>query len=53
MKVAYLCSNDISNQLFIETLKKHGLEILIYIENNKENRKKITDKISKGKIIFS
>lgn len=44
MKVAYLCSNDISNQLFIETLKKHGLEILIYIENNKENRKKIVKK---------
>mgnify|MGYP001176392153 CR=1 FL=1 len=44
MKVAYLCSSDISNHLFIETFKKHNLELLIYIENNKHNRKKIAKK---------
>ena len=36
MKVAYLCTQDISNQIFIDTFKKYNLEIEVIIENNKK-----------------
>ncbi len=44
MKVAYLCSQDISNQIFLNTLKKYNLEIEVFIEHNKKNRKKAIKK---------
>ena len=31
MKVAYLCTQDISNQIFIDTFKKYNLEIEVII----------------------
>ena len=44
MKVAYLCTQDISNQIFIDTFKKYNLEIEVIIENNKKNRNRTIKK---------
>jgi methionyl-tRNA formyltransferase len=57
MKVAFLCSGDISNQIFIQTLKKYDLELLVYVENNEHNKKNIIKKKLKklnllGKLLF-
>tara|TARA_X000001036_G_C20667598_1_gene801263 strand:- start:52 stop:795 length:744 start_codon:yes stop_codon:yes gene_type:complete len=57
MKVAFLCSGDISNQIFIQTLKKYDLELLVYVENNEYNKKNIIKKKLKklnllGKLLF-
>ena len=39
MKIAFLCSDDISNKLFIQTLKKFNFEISVFVENNDSNKK--------------
>ena len=44
MKVAYLCTQGISNQIFIDTFKKYNLEIEVIIENNKKNRNRTIKK---------
>lgn len=41
MKIAFLCSDDISNKLFIQTLKKYNFEISVFVENNNSNKKKL------------
>ncbi len=41
MKIAFLCSDDISNKLFIQTLKKYNFEISVFVENNDSNKKKL------------
>ena len=41
MKIAFLCSDDISNKLFIQTLKKYNLEITVFVENNNSNKKNL------------
>ncbi len=57
MKVAYLCTQDISNQIFLQTLEKYNLEIQVFIENNKKYRKTILNKKFQklnllGKLLF-
>tara|TARA_Y100000992_G_C21181653_1_gene450997 strand:- start:123 stop:887 length:765 start_codon:yes stop_codon:yes gene_type:complete len=41
VKIAFLCSDDISNKLFIQTLKKYNLEITVFVENNNSNKKNL------------
>ena len=41
MKIAFLCSDDISNKLFIQTLKKYNFEIAVVVENNDSNKKNL------------
>lgn len=44
MKVAFLCTNEVSNQIFINTFKKFNLDLLVCIENNKLIKKKLIKK---------
>ena len=52
MKIAFLCSDDISNKLFIQTLKKYNFEISVFVENNDSNKKKlIKNKLKKLNLV--
>ncbi len=44
MKVAFLCSDEISNQIFLKTFKNYNLELLVYVEKNNSNKKKLIKK---------
>jgi methionyl-tRNA formyltransferase len=44
MKIVFLCSDDISNKIFIHTLKKYDFELLVFVENNGSNKKKLIKK---------
>lgn len=44
MKIAFLCSDDISNILFIKTFKKYNFELSVFVENNNSNKKKLVKK---------
>ena len=52
MKIAFLCSDDISNKLFIQILKKYNFEISVFVENNDFNKKKlIKNKLKKLNLV--
>ena len=47
MKLAFLCSDDISNQLLIKTCKNLNIEVIVCIEKNTDNKKIIKKKFNK------
>tara|TARA_A100001015_G_C15029406_1_gene732308 strand:+ start:1312 stop:2067 length:756 start_codon:yes stop_codon:yes gene_type:complete len=52
MKIAYLCSEDDLNSIFVETIKKYNVELNVFIENNTNNKKNIIKKKLQNSNIF-